>query len=257
MPEQDATTPSVDAASEGRRIGSVNQIALLCQTEEVDDTTCSLIARACNAQAWHLAADWGIVPWQVVYYQNHALVPPDADRLWILSEPNIANALGYHDKDPYGHPYGRVFWHPIRDRGGYLLHGNRSLAVTCSHESTEMQVDAPATYWSEMPDGSLVALEVADPVEDDAYDVKLTTGETVSVSNYVTPNWFCLGSVPPYDHMGLCKKPFDVLSGGYLILMAGGVVTQKFGDAYPEWRRALKTGRSRTARRIALKGRRP
>ena len=227
----------------------MNQIAILCQTDEVDDTTCSLIARACNAQAWHVAADWGITPWQVVYYQNPALVPPDADRLWILPNADVANALGYHDEDPHGHPYARVFWHPIRDSGGTFLEGALSLSVTCSHETTETQIDAPASYWAVMPDGSLVALEVADPTEADAYDVKLTTGETVSVSNYVTPNWFRSGSSGRYDHMGLCTKPFELREGGYLIVMKSGAIHQVFGASYPEWRKALKTGQSRTARR--------
>jgi hypothetical protein len=234
----------------------MNQLAILCQTEEVDDATCTLIARACNAQTWHVSAQCDTKPWSVVYYQNPALVPPDAARLWILANPDVANALGYHDKDPHGHPYARVFWHPIRDNGGTLLNGPLSLSVTCSHELAELIGDPPATYWCQMPDGRLVALELADPVEGDAYEVRLTTGEKVSVSNFVTKNWFSAGSSGPYDHMGLCKGPFELRPEGYRIIMEAKKIYQEFADEdkYPEWKKELKTGQSRTARRMAPKG---
>lgn len=93
------------------------------------------------------------------------------------------------------------------------------LVPTMSHEATELRIDPKINRWFTMPDGRQCAGEVADPVQEDTYDIEVTIGgETreVAVSNFVTPAWFGLGEGRLYDYLGLCDRPFH--NRGYLIV---------------------------------------
>lgn len=158
-------------------------------------------------------------------------------------------ALAYHADDASGYPTLFVGCDVILNNGGTLLEGSNSLSAALTHEILEALVDEWCDYWSDWRDGTdMVALEVADPVQDGCYDVQVD-GSPVSVSNFVLPEWFRAGdSREKYDHLGVLKAPLTISPGGYVALRSG---RQVFGEAMPDWLRAAKARGSRRARRRA------
>jgi hypothetical protein len=133
-------------------------------------------------------------------------VPVGSVPLLIVDNPDVANALGYHDVDPRGMPYGRVFVDPVLDNGGSALgdKGDPSLSVSAvlSHEVLEWWYDPACNDWADRGRTS-VAKELCDPVEADWYRI-----DGVAVSNYVLPAWFNpLDKVGPFDRLGKLTKP--------------------------------------------------
>jgi hypothetical protein len=200
----------------------------------------------------HASVAWGRAAWAVQYFRDVTAVPKSASRLWLLDHPDVAGALGYHDQDPHGYPYGKVFVDLILQNGGTEIDGPNSVSVTLSHEALEIYGDPIANRWAQMPNGTLIALELCDPVEGDSYPMKLSTGTSpVSVSNFVFPEYF--DGKPTsrrFDQLGKLAAPYSMDAGGYQILMDGGQVRSVFGAAFPAWKHGAKQfAGSRTARR--------
>ncbi len=179
-------------------------------------------------------------------------VPGDAWLLGLFDDADAAGALGYHDVDPDGRPYGRVFAGTILRTGGTVEGPGNSVSVCLSHEAIETFGDPGANEWAAMPDGTLTARELCDAVEGDSYQ---NGPNEPYVSNFLLPGWFRPAdpTAPArYDHMGCLRAPFGMTAGGYLILMRAGRVSQEFGRDYPGWRHEQKRhSGSRTARRLA------
>lgn len=230
-------------------------IALLSASRYLADKLpqVQLIAQALSSQLrYHAAPAWAALPWSCSYYADPKLVPSTAYRLWLLDDPDAAGALGYHDQDPSGAPYGKVFTKPILDSGGDVLRLANSISVTASHEALEIFGDPQANYWAEMPDGRLIALELCDPVEGDAYDVSVG-GHPVAVSNFVFPEYFDWSPQSQrFDKLRRLSSPFTMTNGGYQILKDGGAVKNVFGASYASWKLAGKSHpAARTAKRAA------
>jgi hypothetical protein len=112
-----------------------------------------------------------------------------------------------------------------------------------------VDADPNCNLYADIGAGVSVAVEIADPVENDTYPVG--TGE-VTVSSFVTPAWFdpSASEGARFDHLGKVHGPFQMTKGGYVVLFEEGKVKQVFGEEYPEWRKASKrVGVARTARR--------
>jgi hypothetical protein len=150
--------------------------------------------------------------------------------VYILQNPDVAGALGYHDLDPNGQPYGRVFVEPTVQAGV-------SVSSVLSHEIVEAYCDPDANLWADRQNGVSVAFEACDPVEASSYEIN-----GVEVSNFVTRAWFdpTLKS-GRFDYLEHLSAPLTLEKGGYEILMTDGKVSQSFGDDYPDWRLALKS----------------
>ncbi len=231
----------------------MQQIALLSQSKLLKDHASDVlvIAQAVSKQLhYHAAPAWAASPWSCIYYPDAASVPASAFRLWLLDDSDAAGALGYHDQDPQGQPYGRVFVKPILDSGGDIMTRSNSVSVTVSHEALEIFGDPQANLWAQMNDGRLLALELCDPVESDSYNVKIGT-TTVAVSNFVFPEYF--DGAPEgsrFDKMGRLNAPWTMTPSGYQIVMAGGNVSNLWGESYSDSRKAAKQHpAARTARR--------
>jgi len=230
-------------------------IALLNQSSYLVDKLdkVSLIAQAVSKQLrLHAAPAWAALPWTCALYQDPNLVPRSAYRLWLLDDADTAGALGYHDQDPHGFPYGKVFVNPILDSGGDLMSTANSISVTVSHESLEMFGDPEVNLWAQMPDGNLIALELGDPVEGDAYPIGIN-GMPVMVSNFVFPEYFDQNPENTrFDYMKRLSAPYTMTAGGYQIILQGGQVSNVFGAGFPDWKRPGKAfPAARTARRAA------
>lgn len=220
------------------------------------------MVRACAHQLRFDAAPvWKLQPIPVMYYSEHTDAPPGAWVIAVMDDADQADALGWHTEDQGDVIYGRVFAKPVLDNGGDALTKQLSVASVLSHEVLETFCDPHVNLFADDFQGTAYALEVGDPVESDSYTIFIRPrGEDatvpVTVSNFVYPSWFdAQATSPPYDHMGLVNRPFQMTRGGYVIKMTEGQVSSQFGEEYPEWRQAMKgTDTSRTARRQTAAG---
>jgi hypothetical protein len=160
------------------------------------------------------APKWGIT----CKVQKATSIPKGAWAIVILDDPDEPNAAGYHDLTPDGLPLSKVF----------VAAGD--VSVTASHELLEMLVDPAINSGCQQADQKTwVALEVCDAVEETTYKIDGVT----AVSNFVFPSYFesfRKANSGKFDFLGLVKKPFQILKGGYLPVFKNGRWTQVFGS---------------------------
>ena len=163
--------------------------------------------------------------------------------LVFLDDADQANALGYHDLTPQGLPLGKVF---VRT----TISSKNLVSVTASHELAEMLADPAIDLAAQAPDGTFYAYEVADPVEDETFQVA-----GIPLSNFAYPSWFEGFRKPrsdKFDEVGTCKKPFEIRPGGYMSIFKNGQWTQIFGSKRAEARHQRE---DRQGRRPSRRGR--
>jgi len=161
--------------------------------------------------------------------------------LVFLDDADQADALGYHDLTPQGLPLGKVF---VRT----TISSKNLVSVTASHELAEMLADPAIDLAAEAPDGTFYAYEVADPVEDETFQVA-----GIPLSNFAYPSWFEGFRKPrsdKCDEVGTCKKPFEIRPGGYMSIFKNGEWTEIFGSkrALARHQREDRRGRRPTRR---------
>jgi hypothetical protein len=152
-----------------------------------------------------------------------------------LDNADQKGALAYHDLTPDGLPQSKVFVKTTRD-------DNELVSVSASHELVEMLVDPAINMMTTGPDPKLVyAYESADPVEALSFNVN-----GIAMSDFVYPAYFeafhKAGSVQ-FDRLKKVKKPFQILSGGYQIILKNGKWSQVFGSASKKQRFAREDRR--------------
>jgi len=105
------------------------------------------------------------------------------------------------------------------------------VSATISHEACEIMGNPEINSWRQMISGTLTAQELCDAVENDVYNISIN-GKQVSVSNFLLPAWFDYSpeAGSKFDYLGKLKAPFTMTSGGYLILMTKGKVSNVFGS---------------------------
>jgi hypothetical protein len=141
---------------------------------------------------------------------------PGAWGFVFLDTADAPGALAYHDLTPDGFPLSKVFVKTIADNGS-------SLSVAASHELVEMLVDPAINLLSAGPDPKAAyAYEAADPCEADelAFDVN-----GFKMSDFIYPSYFESFRKPNstrFDHQGKVTKPFQILRGGYQIVVKNG-----------------------------------
>lgn len=148
---------------------------------------------------------------------------PGAWAIVFLDDADQPNALAYHDLTPDGLPQSKVF---VRT----TLANHDLVSVSASHELVEMLVDPAINLMTTGPDAELVyAYESADPVEELNFEV-----DGIAMSDFVHPAYFEAFHPPDsvlFDHLNKVTKPFEILSGGYQIILKNGKWTQVFGSA--------------------------
>lgn len=156
---------------------------------------------------------------------------PSHDGDWVLElrrTPTVAGALGVHQVTATGMPL--MFDFPLLDAQDGV-----PWTVTASHEILETLADPWLRRGAQDDDGAWWAIEVCDAVEADTYVI-----DGVVVSNFCLPAW---GEPPStrsdvrYDHLGLCRRPWEVREGGY---------AQRFDARANAW---SQVGHMRPARR--------
>ena len=229
------------------------QIALVNKSTKLRASDMLAICNALNVQMrQHACPAWGVEPASVVVATTEQKAPAGSKLLIAFDNADTAGALGYHDETPQGVVYGRVFANPtLQYNGGRILQGPLSLASVFSHEALELWRDQHCNEWAQGPDGTLYAIELSDPVENDGYDIVVGT-QHVTVSNFVLPAWF--DATPPagsrYDYLGKLSRHFSMTAGGYMIRQTGGRISEVYGAHYPEWKKPGKQHpAARTSRR--------
>jgi hypothetical protein len=224
-------------------------LAVINQSTRFTDQSARRAVEACASQLkMHVAPAWDMVPASVVLYPFEDAAPEGADLLVILDDADQADTLGYHDVTPRGNPYARAFAGPVYDNGGSGLHGSLSVSATISHEVCEWFGDRFVNLWADNGQGTKYAVELCDPVQQDAYEVG-----GVAVSNFVTKRYFDhrAPEESKFDHMGKLTGPFTMTPGGCVMIQRSGTVRHHYGRHFPDWRKTLKKHpAARTARRM-------
>lgn len=106
--------------------------------------------------------------------------------LYLWDKTNVDNALGYHDANNKGIPYGFVFTELSKQLGEHW-------SVTLSHEVLELVGDSQANLLVQGPHPAKPDqivfhwFEMCDAVQSESYDI-----DGVAVSNFVLPLYFTL-----------------------------------------------------------------
>jgi hypothetical protein len=146
-----------------------------------------------------------------------------------LDDADQPGALAYHDLTPGDNlPISKVFVKTT-------LENNDLVSVSASHELVEMLVDPAINMMTTGPDPKTTyAYESADPVEESSFPVS-----GIQMSDFVYPAYFEVFRKPKsvqFDQMKQVTKPFQILKGGYQIVMKNGKETQIFGSKAKEKR---------------------
>ena len=163
---------------------------------------------------------------------------------WVLElrrTPTLEGALGVHQVTPSGTPL--MFDFPLLDAQDGV-----PWTVTASHEILETLADPWLRRGVQDDDGTWWAVEICDAVEADTYAI-----DGVSVSNFCLPAWGeppSATSAARYDHLGLCRRPWEVREGGYAQRYDSDTRTwQQVGQMRPSRRALFGLGLGRAARR--------
>ena len=200
-------------------------VSIINQSKRVSQADALSMMKACSKQlAYHVSSFHGLVPGLELVAPG---AKPNGSPCYIIDQPDIDGALGYHDEDANGEPFIKVFANPVLDNGGTVLTGSLAISAVLSHELVELTGDGPANRWADGPDGNDYAIELADAVQDTWYPI-----DGVAVSNFLTQAFFdpkaAAGS--KLDYLGKLTKPFSMTSGGYQITRTEpGEVSQVFG----------------------------
>ncbi len=227
------------------------QIAIINESTLVNTVDMKKMVGAIQKQmTWHVAPAWNEKAPSIKFYTDKTKIPATSWVVNMLDNSTEAGALGYHSEDS-GLIDAFIFAKPVLDNGGVVLHDpknnqNVSVASVLSHEVCEMFGDPVANFWADGPaitQGNEYALELCDPVENDSYDIALTDGSLVSVSNFILPAWFdpqAKLNSEPFDYLKKLSKPFSMTKGGYMIVRKAGREAQVFGEHMPAWRQEIK-----------------
>lgn len=136
-------------------------------------------------------------------------VSADAYPLFLADEADQENALAYHTTDLDG-PWGTAFRQDAAKLGV-------DWSIPIAHELAEMVLNPWCRVQYPGPDLALYAGEIVDPVQGTWFSVK----DGIKVPNFVLPAWFGLSNYyycgeTAYDYLCLCRRPFEVLPGGYI-----------------------------------------
>ena len=137
--------------------------------------------------------------------------------IYLWDQPNVEEALGYHDTNARGIPYGFVFMELSKKLG-------EQWSVTLSHEALELLADAQVNLLIQGPHPAKPTLEVfhwfemCDAVQSQTYHV-----DGIEVSNFVLPLYFTKEEQEGgrNDFLGMLTKgkglaSFGVAPGGYI-----------------------------------------
>lgn len=192
---------------------NVMNIAVINKSTTVSDDEAEEYTRVCGLQlSHHVAPAWSRYAPKVKFAKDESRLSTKWFRGYLLDDPDVSGALGYHDVDPHGYPYFRVFTKLSAQYGG--------VAPTLSHEMIEEFINPDCMGFRLDPQTNILYCEEGgDPVESDSYKLG-----GIDVSNFILPAWFDRNHQTDarFDYLGKLSAPFTMTRGGYLIYVQGG-----------------------------------
>jgi hypothetical protein len=184
-------------------------------TLDTGDIPMRAIENAIAKQLRDFASAWGSVTWLLTRDLNR-----QGFRIVLRDYAGDKDAVAEHWRVG-GKPTATVYARDIlRMDNGSWTKGANSISAAVSHEVVEVLADPVACYYVDGLDDWMYALEVADPVQDDYYNI-----DGVAVSNFTYPDywnpWGRKTRGHKLDHMGRIKRAFEVRDGGYLVRYKG------------------------------------
>lgn len=193
------------------------------RTDAIDDTDLAFVEKALAIQLREAAAAYGLAPPGVTFCGENAIVSSaEAAGMDFMDEDGIDGAVAHHGY------YAGFPWSLIGVRE------TQYWTMAASHEALEYLVNLRLDQWAAGPDGTRWPMEIADPVESDAYMIRVEimgTFRDVQVSNYVLPAFWREGSAGPWDRMGVLDGPFTIAPGGYAVIEEDGAITDRGSSA--------------------------
>lgn len=223
---------------------AIGKLAVVNASSHSDDEVEKWVA-ACEKQADHeIARYWGY-SLDVEFIAKGQVIPKADIYCGILNNTEEAGALGWHDY-ANGVPSIKIF---AAECDKY----NVPVSSCISHEFAEMIGDLNCNTtvrgYDEQGRACLYFRENADPVEDDSFGYSI---DGVRVSDFILPTWFQQGTQGPYDFQSKCKKPFEILYGGYMLVSYDNGATwdqiDKFDKANKQHRYWAKSHKSEQGR---------
>jgi hypothetical protein len=130
--------------------------------------------------------------------------------------------------------------------------GANSVSASVSHEVVELFVDPLSMNYVDGLDDYIYALEIADPTQEDVYEIGRVAVSNFTYRPYWNP-WAKPGRGVRLDHLGLITRPFEVRKGGYLVRYRASDTAHAIdGRAFPIRKRLVKEQKpnGRTRRRL-------
>lgn len=223
-------------------------IYLINESTVIKDSQVQAILAPLVLYSRHIRFWWGTMQPGIIFGKP---VTTEAWQIVIADDSDQAGALGYHDYTPGGRPIAYVFAKTDLEYG-------YDWQVTLTHEFAEMMMDPYIMRCEQTGDKRFHALELCDPVEADKLSYVITAGgNTMNASNFITPAWFVPGTTGlAYDHRAYCKRPLEVLLGGYAYYWLNGqwysednfgerLTVEEFAEKHPGKTRLLRYARPR------------
>jgi hypothetical protein len=215
-------------------------------TFDSGDVPIEAIADAVDKQLEHFAEAWGAVTWDLTRELDR-----QGFRIYLRDYSSDDDAVANHWRIG-GKPYATVYARDVlRMEHGSWLKGANSVSATVSHEVVELLADPACCYYVDGQDDWMYALEVADPVQDDYYNI-----DGVAVSNFTYPDywnpWARKRRGHPLDHMRKVTRPFEVREGGYLVRYKGRRRGYVYGPKLATARLRLKEAKPNGRTRLRL-----
>lgn len=137
---------------------------------------------------------------------------------------------GWHDLTKSGFPLAKVFLRVLSkevDAQSPKIPARAfqdAVTLTATHEIAEMLVDPALTLCVQRYRFGVYSLEVADPVEEDGFDI-----DGFRMTDFVYPGWYEQFHKPDstvFDQCRKCRRPFQILKTGYASILRRG----RWGD---------------------------
>ncbi len=223
------------------------QIAAMGDPEVIESRDLAFMVEAWKQSMRVFCAEWNLPGIHVAAYAWNTYIPSkEAALLGLVQNDFNDDAAGLHN----------VYADQV---GGLVdMHQSSGPSRTGDHENKEIGANSFLDRWAPGPQGLAYAMEVSDPCQRDSYHVEVELfGErrTVELSNHVLPSWFDENGSPPYDHLGLIKKPFELRPGGYQIARDGTGQIRQLSHADGAFLNSMHTRRHARTRRLIESGR--
>src|SRR5207302_10223285 len=177
------------------------KFVLIKQTDAITDADVMAYAAAQQIQCDRdCAPHWGSAH---VVVGTTPGTDPNNWPVYLQDSSDVQGALAYHDVDPGGRPFAKVFILTCREAGV-------PWQSACSHEILEAIGDPKVNSTVIGPNGRPYAEENGDPVEDVEYAIN-----GIEMSDFVWPEWFKVGYVGQVDQQSVLTHAYEITSGGY------------------------------------------